>query len=191
MSLPVNVNRLTRPHLTYSHGKPVTIPALLDQLDRAVTEQTTRGGEGAGGAAIPIGTGALSLKQDIEREAREHQREMEGFTGYPLTGILQSWAVLEGEWAAFLEHVTLDWCDRITAIVAPVKPPRRLHQPCPACGVMYGGDDMKPGLQVHCWDEDEGMLPPGDWTAECVHCGAAWKAEEMGWLVRLVNVASY
>ena len=190
MSLRVNINRLTNDHLTTRiTGRRVVMRPLLDLLDVAVSEQTTRGGDGGGGAAIPVGVGALSLRQDIEREAREHQREMDGFTAYPLARIIQSWAVLEGEWADFLEHVTLDWCDKIEAIVLPVKPPRRIHQPCPACGVLYGGDEMKPGLQVHCWDADEGMLPPGDWTAECIHCGASWDSGDMGWLIRAVGVA--
>lgn len=191
MSLAVNVNRLTREHLTTGlDGKPAKIPALLDQLDHAVTEQTTRGGAGSGGAAIPIGTGALSLRQDIDRATREHQREMNRPTDYPVAGILQSWVTIEGEWADYLEHVTLDWCDQVAAIVNPTKPPRRLHQPCPACGVMYGGDDMRPGLQVHCWDNDGGMMAPGEWTAECIHCGAAWDNNDMAWLTRAINVAS-
>ena len=34
-------------------GKPAKIPALLDQLDHAVTEQTTRGGAGSGETGGP------------------------------------------------------------------------------------------------------------------------------------------
>lgn len=191
MSLRENIHRLTSDHLTTRiTGKRVIMRALLDLLDVAITEQTTRGGDGSGGAAIPVGVGAMSLRQDIERDAREHQAEMGSIEPASLTAILHSWIELEGEWADFLEHVTLDWCDQIEAIVLPAKPPRRIHQPCPSCGILYGGDDMKPGLQVHCWGADEGMLPPGKWTAECIHCGASWTAGDMGWLARAVGVAS-
>lgn len=189
MTLAVNVNRLTREHLTTGHdGRPSKVPSLLDQLNTAVTVQTTRGGEGSGGAAIPVGIGALSLQQDIEREARSHQHERVGNDTGTLIGILQAWASLEGEWRDFLEHVTHDWIDQIAAIVAPTKPPRRLHRPCPSCGVLYGGDDMKAGLLIHCWDTDGGMRQVGEWTAECIHCGAAWTNEEMTWLRKAVNV---
>jgi hypothetical protein len=171
-----------------TNGTPTQVPALLDQLDKAVTER--RGGAGctSGGTPSPISTAALSLKQDIEKELRDHQRERVGYEAGTTKGILHAWATLDGEWADFLARVTLGWCDRIIAMLQPVKPPRRLHRPCPSCGVLYGGTDMKPGLQVHCWAEDETMLPPGDWTAECQHCGAAWSGPEISWLTRAVNV---
>ena len=185
----MNINRLTRDHLTSgSDGRPIRVPSLLDQLNAAVTVQTARNGSGSDGKPIPIGTGALSLRQDIEREARTHQHSISGSDIGTLVGILQGWATLTGEWAEFLEHVTLDWADQISALVAPTKPPRRLHRPCPSCGVLYGGDNMKAGLLIHCWDDEGGMLHVGEWTAECIHCGAAWGNQEMNWLTRAVNV---
>ena len=189
MTIAVNVNRLVRTHLTTGpNNVPVKVPALLEQLNEAVGEK--RAGAGAaGGSPLPISAAAVSLRQDIERELRQHQHERVGNSVGTTVGILHAWATLDGEWGDYLEHVTRDWCDQITALITPVKPPRRLHRPCPSCGVLYGGDSMKPGLQVHCWAEDETMLPPGEWTADCQHCGAAWGAEQIRWLIQSVAAA--
>lgn len=192
MSLRTNVHQLCSEHLTTGpDGKPVKVPALLDQLSNAVTAETRAGSSGSGGRSLPIGEGALSLLQDIEREARDHQYEMVAHESKcslrTLLGMWANGAVTTPEWEVFLEHATLDWSDRITAIVNPSKPPRKLHRPCPACGVQYGGDERKPGLHLHCWDSAGELAPPGDWTAECIHCGAGWDGSELGWLSRAVS----
>lgn len=191
MSLQTQVHELTREHLvTTPDGQLVGNPALLDQLSDAVTAETRAGSAGGNaGVSLPIGEGALALLQDIEREARRHQHELiPSFTG-TLKAVIQSWTIepINGEWHAYLERVTLEWIDRINGIISPVKPPRKLHRPCPSCGVLYGGDDHKPGLLLYCWGEDGTMLPPGQWTAECIHCEAAWGPTELTWLTRALN----
>jgi hypothetical protein len=186
-SLRDNVHRLTREHLTRVDGELVVVPAFLDQLETAVSPGNDGGT--SNGKPLPINVTAIDLMRSIDTEAREHQAELiPSFKG-TLKQVIQSWAVedINGEWMVFLEHVTLDWLDRIRALLNPTKPPRKLHRPCPACGVLYGGEDNKPGLLLHCWGDDEGLLPPGKWTAECVHCGAAWNADELGWLTRAIN----
>jgi hypothetical protein len=169
---------------------PISVPALLDQLEAAVTAETRAGSAGAGGVSLPIGVGALSLLQDIERDARDHQNELIPSFAGTLKALIESWAVedINGEWLAFLEHVTLDWIDQISAIIAPSKPPWRPHRPCPSCGLRYGGDERRPNLQIHCWD-DEGKLlrdPESTWWAECVHCGAAWGPSQMKWFMHAI-----
>lgn len=168
-------------------GRAVKVPALLDQLDAAVTEETRAGSSGGGGQSLPIGEGAFALMQDIDREAREHYFEMlaHEFKG-SLKTLLRLWAKTPTtpEWASFIEHASLDWIDRICAIIRPTKPARRLNLPCPACGVRYGGDDRHFVLLLHCWGEDEEMLPPGKWRAECIECSGAWGPGEIEWLIR-------
>lgn len=189
MTIRDNVHRLTSEHLSLIDGRPVKVPALLDQLDSAA--QPGESGSKGSGAPLPINVDAVALYQDIEREARDHQFEMVAHESRcslrTLLGLWANGAVTTTEWEAFLEHATLDWCDRIVALVQPTKPPRRIHRPCPACGVLYGGDDRRPGLHLHCWDDDGGMAKPGDWRCECVHCGAAWNGDQLGWLSRAVS----
>lgn len=189
MTLRDNIHQLTSEHLTLADRKPVKVPALLDQLEGAVTEKRA-GAAGGNGTPIPVSADALALLQDIDREARDHQYEMVAHESRcslrTLLGMWANGAVTTPEWEAFLEHVTLDWCDRISAMLSTAKPPRKIHRPCPACGVLYGGEERKPGLHLHCWDEDGGLAKPGDWRCECVHCGAAWDGDELGWLSRAV-----
>lgn len=190
MSLADNIHRLTREHLTQMNGGLVSMPSLLVQLDAAVTAETRAGSHGGGGKGLPIGSGALSLLQDITRAARDEQQQRTG-TGIGQVGvIIQSWVdERDTEMIAYLEHVTLDWIDQIRAIINPTKPPWRPAVPCPSCGVIYDRNGNGPGMRVHCWAEDEGLRPPGEWTAECIHCGAGWTAENISWLSRVLEVA--
>jgi hypothetical protein len=190
MSLTGNIHALTSEHMTMADGKPMKVPSLLDQLDKAITAETRAGSPG-GGKGLPIGTGAISLLQDITTKARDEQYQRTGSDIGTLVGIIQSWAGEQNaEMVIYLEHVTLDWCDQIKAIISPCKPPWRPAVPCPSCGIIYDRDGNGPGMRVHCWGEDEAILPPGQWTAECIHCGAAWTSENMPWLARMLEVAS-
>ncbi len=189
--LTESIHRLTREHLTLADGKVATVPSLLDQLDAAATSKRGILAGGSGGTAIPISTAAVSLRQDIDWSARDEHYQRTGTDVGKLEAIIQSWAAEQDpEMITYLEHVTLDWCDKINALISPVKPPWRPAVPCPACGVIYDRDGNGPGLRVHCWGEDEAMLPPGEWTAECIHCQAAWTSENMPWLARVLEVAS-
>lgn len=187
MSLAGNIQALTSEHLTMVDGKPETVPALLDQLDAALTDKNGRTG-GGGGKALPISDAAYSLWQDINFAARDEQYRRTGTDVGTLAGIIQSWAAEDNpEMSAYLEHVTLDWCDQIKAIINPTKPPWRPAVPCPACGTIYDKAGNGPGMRVHCWGEDETMLPPGQWTAECIHCQASWTSDTMPWLARVLD----
>lgn len=190
MSLAGNIHALTSEHLTMADGKPEKVPGLLDQLDMAITAETRAGSPG-GGKGLPIGSGAYALQQDIDFEIRNEQYQRTGSDVGTLVAILQSWAgEQEPEMVAYLEHVTLDWCDQIRAIINPAKPPLRPAVPCPSCGTIYDREGNGPGMRIHCWAEDESLLPPGEWTAECIHCKAAWTSENMPWLARVLHVAS-
>lgn len=187
MSLAGNIQALTSEHLTMVDGKPEAVPALLDQLDAALTDKNGRTG-GGGGKALPISDAAYSLWQDINFAARNEQYQRTGTDVGTLAGIIQSWAAeTSAEMVTYLEHVTQDWCDQIKAIINPTKPPWRPAVPCPACGVIYDKDGNGPGMRVYCWGEDEAMLPPGQWTAECIHCQSAWTSDNMPWLARVLD----
>lgn len=189
MSLRDQVHRLTSEHLTMTNGRTTKVPSLLDQLDAAITAQT-RAGSSSAGRGLPIGAGAISLLEDIEFAARNEQYQRTGSDIGTLVAIIQSWADEQNaEMVTYLEHVTLDWCDQIREIITPTKPPWRPAVPCPACGIIYDRDGNGPGMRIHCWAEDEAILPPGEWTAECIHCKAAWASENMPWLARVLDVA--
>jgi hypothetical protein len=190
MSLAENVHALTSEHLTMVDGKPEKVPALLDQLDAALTDKNGRTG-GGGGKSLPISDAAYALWQDINWDARNEQYQRTGTDVGTLAGILQSWNTEQDpDMLGYLEHKTLDWVDQIKALINPTKPPWRPAVPCPACGVIYDKEGNGPGMRVHCWRVDETMLPPGEWSAECIHCGAAWTADNMPWLARVLDVAS-
>lgn len=189
MTLQDNIHVLTRAHLTITDNGLVSNAGLLAQLDAAITA-ATRAGSPGGGKGLPIGTGALSLLQDITKAARDEQYQRTGSGMGNLGAIIQSWLEeANPEMITYLEHVTLDWCDRIRNIITPSKPPWRPAVPCPACGVIYDREGNGPGMRVHCWGDDEEILPPGRWTAECIHCGASWTSENMPWLARVLDVA--
>lgn len=191
MSLAGNIHQLTEQYLTMSNGKAAKMPSLLDQLDAAMTDKNGRAGAGGGGTALPISDAAYSLRQDIEWQARNEQYQRTGSDVGTLVDILKSWTREQDEQMAYyLEHVTLDWCDQITTMINPVKPPWRPAIPCPSCGVLYDRNGNGPGLRVHCWGEDEAILHPGEWTAECIHCEAKWEGENIPWLSQAIGVAS-
>lgn len=190
MSLAGNIHQLTENYLTMASGKAVKMPSLLEQLDIAMTDKNGRTG-GGGGVALPISDAAVSLRQDIEWQVRNEQYQRTGSDVGAIVDILKSWVhEADEQMAYYLEHITLDWCDQITAMVNPVKPPWRPAIPCPACGVLYDRNGNGPGMRVHCWGDDEDLLHPGEWTAECIHCGAKWEGENMPWLSHAIGVAS-
>ena len=189
MSLRDQIHVLTSEHLTLQDGRPEKVPSLLDQLDAAISAETRSGSPG-GGKGLPIGTGAISLRQDIDWAARNEQYQRTGTDIGTLVAIIQSWATeQDAAMAGYLEHITMEWCDQIRSIITPSKPPWRPAVPCPACGTIYDKQGNGPGMRVHCWAEDEAILPPGQWSAECIHCGAAWASENMAWLARMLEVA--
>ena len=112
----------------------------------------------------------------------------------PLENLLRDltgtpWAVMPDDWDQYLTDVSSEWIDAITGLLHPAKPRRRLHRPCPACGVKYHGPDREPALTMNRWDQHEDMLPPGQWDASCLACGAEWHGDDVQWLSHaLVNV---
>jgi len=190
MSLTGNIQALTMEHLTLVDGRPGKVPALLDQLDTAIAEGRTGKSGSSGGKALLISDTAHSLQQDIDWAARNEQYQRAGTDVGELKAIIKSWATEDdAEMVNYLEHVTLDWCDQIREIINPTKPPFRPAVPCPACGVIYDKQGNGPGLRIHCWDANEELLPPGKWTAECIHCMASWTADNMPWLARVLELA--
>lgn len=189
--LTQNIHTLTRPHLPAGANLDTAqVPSLLDQLDAAVTAETRAGSGGSNEPTIPLGTGSLALRQDIEWTARNEQYILTGADTGKLVDIIQSWATLtDFEWVSHLAHITQDWCDRAQQIINPTKPPWRPAIPCPSCGILYNTAGEGPGIRVHCWAEDESMRMVGEWTAECCHCGAGWQPEEMGWLAKAISSA--
>ncbi|WP_345600308.1 DUF7341 domain-containing protein, partial [Thermocatellispora tengchongensis] len=165
-------------------------PSLLEQLRGAVKPDAGGGAAGSDGARLPVDVGAVSLLQDIERSARaEHQELFETQHG-TLEQVIQRFAtVTHPEWVDYLARVTGEWATSIDRYLRPRKPRRRLHQPCPACGVKYHGEERTPTLTLNCWGEDEETLPPAEWDAACGACGAEWRGEEITWFVGALRCA--
>ncbi|MDQ5862053.1 MAG: hypothetical protein M3536_07320 [Actinomycetota bacterium] len=195
MSLADSIHQLSREHLrTAPDGKAHKVPALLDELRNAVTPGRNSRGGGASGPPIPIDPDALDLLREIETEARRDFLEIVGaYWEGSLEDLLQRFAGMDltPEWLAYLERVSLEYIDRITAMLWPVKPRRKLvGKVCPSCGWATYGEERKTCLSLGCWDSEGGQLPPGDWHIECASCEASWVGEQITWLLTALDTPS-
>lgn len=193
MSLTDNVHVLTRPHLTNHNGTLRHAPALLAELRGAVTPGNSLSGGGASGEPSPINLTAVDDLTAMEKDARTDYREITGSSwAGDLESLLQHFADmrLTPEWHNYLEHLTLEWVDQITAFLWPVKPRRKLvGKVCPACTQAVYGEDRKTCLSLGCWDADGNMRKTGDWDVECSGCEAFWSGDKIGWLITALDAS--
>jgi hypothetical protein len=193
MGLRDNVFQLCSSHLkTGPDNKPHKVPALLDELRAAVTPgHAGSAGGSVGGPPIPINPNALDLLAEIESEARRDYYEITD-TGWQSTleELLQALALLDlsAEWNNYMTHTTSDWIDKITAMLWPVKPRRKLTgKVCPSCEQATYGEERKVCLSLGCWDSEGGMKKIGDWDIECASCEAGWSGDQVSWLLRALD----
>jgi hypothetical protein len=192
MQLKDNAHRLAREHLKMDRdGKPHKVPALLTDLRGAVTPGRTSSGGGASGPPIPIDPDALDLLREIETEARRDYHEISGeYWAGELEALVLRLAEMDmtADWSNYLAHTTLDWCDRITAMLWPVRPRRKLvGKVCPSCGWATYGEERKTCLSLGCWDSEGAMKKVGEWDIECGSCEAGWTGEQMIFLLRALD----
>jgi len=188
----VHVHQLVSYHL--HNGQP-SMP-LLSRLRNASTPGSDGGrAGGAGGKPVPLNLGAVDLFCKIEAAARTEWQLLRGFA---YVGTLENllWDLvsppfteLPEDWDEYLHSLATTWITEILALLHPAKPRRRLHQPCPACGTKYHGDDREPALTVNCWDDQEDMLHPSLWDANCLACGAEWSGDTLRWLATALTAA--
>lgn len=192
MTLADHVHQLVREHLkTGPDGKAHKVPALLDELRNAVTPGRNSSGGGASGPPIPIDPDALDLMREIESAARSDYYEMTGVQWTKSVDRLLPWITgldLSPEWDNYLRHITSDWIDRITAMLWPVKPRRKLvGKVCPSCGWATYGEERKTCLTLGCWDEQGAMRAIGTWDISCASCEAEWVGEQVTYLLRALD----
>ena len=192
MTLADHVHQLCREHLkTGPDGKAHKVPALLDELRNAVTPGNSMSGGGASGPPIPINPDAMDLLAEIEATAKRDYQEMAGVRWTKNVDALLPWIAgldLTPEWRAYLERVSLEWIDRITALLWPTKPRRKLTgKTCPSCGQTTYGEDRKVALSLGCWDDVGNMRAIGTWDIECAGCEAHWTGEQVTWLLRALD----
>jgi len=192
MGLQDSVHQLCREHLrTGPDGKAHKVPALLDELRAAVTPGNSMSGGGAIGPPIPINPDALDLLRKIEQTAKTDYYEMTGVQWTKDLDRLLPWIAsldLKPEWSAYLERVSLEWIDDITALIWPVKPRRKLvGKVCPSCGWATYGEERKTCLSLGCWDDAGNMRAIGTWDVECAYCEASWSGDQVSWLLRALD----
>lgn len=188
------IEMLTREHMRWREDGLVKVPALLDELDEAVTDSGVVASSGSGGGkAEPINLGPFDLRMEIQAEAFRTWSEL---TGYSHNGSFKQAIIdfakveLTDEWRAFLEHALLDWCDRIEAEIGRRPPTRKLvGVPCPSCGQAVYGEDRKTCVEVRCYSPDGDMLPVAEWSAECKSCCAQWEGESFNVIVNYLRVS--
>lgn len=188
------IEMLTREHMRWREHGLVKVPALLDELDEAVTDSVSGTGLGSGAnGSLPINASAFDLRMEIQAEAFRTWSEL---TGYSHNGSFKQAIVdfakveLADEWRAFLEHALLDWCDRIEAEIGRRPPTRKLvGVPCPSCGHAIYGEDRKTCVEVRCYSPDGDMLPVAEWSAECNSCCAQWEGESFKVIVNYLRVS--
>jgi hypothetical protein len=192
LSLNDHVHQLSREHLkTSPDGQLRHAPALLAELRGAVTPGNSGSVGGASGPPIPINPAAVDMLTRFTKDAKADYTEMTG-KHWPgtLEGLLQhfAWMDLAPDWLAYLERITLEWVDQITAFLWPVKPRRKLTgKTCPACGLTLHGDDRAVCLSLGCWDDDGNLAKIGEWDVECGSCGAEWAGDQVAWLLRALD----
>lgn len=195
MSLRDSVFQLCSEHSKFGpDGKAHKVPALLDELRAAVTPGNSMSGGGASGAPSPINVSALDLLGEIESESRRDYYEITD-TGWQSTleELLQHYAevALTPEWCAYLERVTLEYVDKINALLWPIKPRRKLvGKVCPSCGWATYGEERKTCLSLGCWDDTGNMRAIGTWDVECASCEAAWSGDQVSWLLKALDAPS-
>ena len=192
MSLNDSVHQLTSEHLrTGPDGKAHKVPALLDELRAAVTPGNSMSGGGASGPPIPINPDALDLLRKIDQTAKQDYYEMTGVNWTKDLDRLLPWVAsidLTPEWSAYLERVSLEWIDEITALIWPVKPRRKLvGKVCPSCGWATYGEERKTCLSLGCWDDSGSMRAIGTWDVECASCEASWSGDQVSWLLKALD----
>lgn len=195
MGLNDSVHQLCREHLrTAPDGKAHKVPALLDELRNAVTPGRNSSAGGASGPPIPIDPDALDLLREIETEARRDYHEITPrYWDGSLEALLQRLATMDltPEWDNYLRHVTSDWIDRISAMLWPVKPRRKLvGKVCPSCGWATYGEERKTCLSLGCWDDTGAMKKIGTWDIACASCEAEWVGDQVSWLLKALDTPS-
>lgn len=192
MTLQDHIHQLAREHLrTGPDGKAHKVPALLEELRNAVTPGNSGSAGGASGPPIPINAEAVDMLNKIESDMKRDWSEMTGthWTG-SLVELLRTLTLMAAaaEWHAYLERVTLEYIDQITAFLWPVKPRRKLTgKTCPACGQSLYGEERKVALSLGCWDADGNLAKIGDWDIECAGCEAQWSGDQVSWLLRALD----
>lgn len=191
MSLSDNIHQLVNEHLKLGPtGKPHMIPSLLTELREAVTPGNSGAAGGASGPPIPINAEAVDLLAKIEADLKADYWEMLA-VAWPgkLDGLLSAIGhQATGEWEAYFEHVTLDWVDKITTFLWPIKPRRKLFgKTCPACGLALHGEERAVCLTLGCWDSTGELAKIGAWNISCEGCGAHWAGDEVTWLLRALD----
>lgn len=188
MTLRTTIHALTADHLTDTPLGLATSPPLLRQLEAAIRPNSGGGKTGKGGTGSIIDMTALALWEEINADIGIHTIEA-GLPTHPdRIEILKGWTSLEGDpdWGDFLHHVCTDWCDRITALLSPLKP---FHpsSPCPACGARFHGEDRTPPLNVHHIGPDGHQLHPEQWRMDCAACGATWSGDTLGMVAQAMS----
>lgn len=180
MTLADNIHRLTRGHLSGVTDGVHRVPSLLDQLEAAFTPDLRGGASSSSARAkIPINATAVSLWQDIEREAVEHQTELIGTSSRNVRAVIRSWVSVNPEWETFLTEATGRWCEQIEKLISPVKP-YHPSQPCPSCGQRFHGPERTATLSLYWLDADGNQLHPEEWAMDCAGCGAQWEGKTLG-----------
>ncbi|WP_147107163.1 hypothetical protein [Nesterenkonia populi] len=181
-----SIDRLTRDHeRPLAQGKTVTVPGLLAQLDAAVTEQK-RGGSAGNEIAIPVSPGAMRIQAEVADVVRSESLEQIGTHAGRVADLLKRWPE-EGGDLDHLEHVALDLCDKIEALVDPGPPRRPLRERCPACGQRWVLDEdghRSECLTAGVFKEDGTLKLPADYDVECLNCSAHWAGKDLAGVLK-------
>lgn len=188
MTLRSNIHALTSDHLTDTPLGLATAPPLIRQLEAAIKPNKATSGGGASGKGDIINMTALALWEEVAADIGIHTMEAGLPTSQDRIEMLKGWSALEDhpDWGDFLMHVTLDWCDRIAALLSPLKP-YHPSGPCPSCGIEFHGEERTPPLNVHYLGTDGHQLHPHEWRMDCANCGATWSGDTLGAVAKAMS----
>ncbi|MFJ2619705.1 hypothetical protein [Glutamicibacter sp. NPDC087344] len=141
---------------------------------------------------IPVDVGAISLYQDIDREARDEHWQLFKADQTTLPEVIQAFddVITTDElpkWPEHLSRITDAWAKQIHDYLNPTKPPRKINRPCPSCGEHHYGESREIALVLYCYDDEGVMLRWGQWSAECRACAARWESDQLDWLSKVLS----
>lgn len=188
MSLRTNIHALCFSHLTDTPLGLASAPPLIRQLEAAIKPDKGGGKSSGNGKGDLINMTALKLWEEIAADIGIHTMEAGLPTHQDRILMLKGWTAMEddAEYGDFMEHLTLDWCDMITALLSPLKPYHPAH-PCPSCGLRFHGEDNAPPLNVHYLGPDGHPMHPHDWRMECANCGSEWSGDTLGAVAKAMS----
>lgn len=179
--------QLTEPHLKMIGTRIGKVPALLQELNEAISGSTDTGTGGSSTKQrILINSQALELMTSIEQTIKSGYADRYGQPAPTLITCIN--LIGQGEhppdWTTWFTQEFNHAKEQIETMLRPKKLRRLDGITCPSCEQKVFGPERETCLYADCWQTNEHLLPISEWTVHCKSCNTNWKGHaEMKWLL--------